>query len=225
MVKVILILGMVYFGCIRAYAQQVLTVNFTEVEASITNATSPFYYPTLMERFQKFDSTLTAQDFHHIYYGNYFQLEYLPYSTNESQKQLYNLLRTREFNEALIHGKLAFTQEPLNLKVLFGMYVCYSNLGETKLADNYLFLYYGLLSALFNSGDGKSVETAFVVLSVDDEYEMVASLNLRVKKQELVLGPTDVLHVEKNKSSKKKGPKYKRMYFNVSLPFMFLNKK
>jgi hypothetical protein len=203
-------------------AQRILTVDLTEINVTIKNPESPFYYENLLKRFQNFDSTLTKQDFHYLYYGNFFQPTYFPYSNNESQKQFYQLLKSKEFNEALIHGKLANSQEPLNLKVLFGLYICYSKLGQPKIGDQYLFQYYGLLSAIFNSGDGKSISTAFVVLSVDDEYEFIASIHHRVKKQELILGSTDLMYLEKTKSKPKKTPNYRKMYFNVEIPFLYM---
>lgn len=203
-------------------AQRVLTIDLSEINKAISKTESPFYYQNLLNRFQQFDTSLTQQDFHYLYYGQYFQSSYVPYSTNESQKQFYQLLRSKEFNEALIHGKLAISQEPLNLKVLFGLYVCYSKLGQPKVGDLYLFQYYGLLSAIFNSGDGKSIQTAFVVLSIDDEYEFIASMHHRVKKQELIVGTTDLMYLEKTKSKPKKAPNYRKMYFNVEIPFMYI---
>jgi hypothetical protein len=211
-----------FISLLQLSAQQVLTVNLTEINKTTKNSESPFYYENLIKRFQDFDTTLTKQDFYYLYYGNYFQPTYFPYSYNESQKQFYQLLRSKEFNEALIHGKLALSQEPLNLKVLFGLYICYSKLGQPKVGDLYLFQYYGLLSAIFNSGDGKSISTAFVVLSIDDEYEFIASIHHRVKKQELVLGTTDLMYLEKTKSKPKKTPNYRKMYFNVEIPLIYM---
>ncbi len=57
---------------------------------------------------------------------------------------------------------------------------------------------------------------------VDDEYEFIASLHHRVKKQELVLGPTDLLYLEKTKSKPKKSPNYRKMYFNIEIPFLYM---
>lgn len=126
---------MILYSCFMSVsqltAQRVLTVDLIEINVTIKNPESPFYYENLLKRFQNFDTTLTKQDFHYLYYGNFFQPTYFPYYNNESQKQFYQLLRSKEFNESLIHGKLAISQETLYLNVLFGLYICYSKLGQT----------------------------------------------------------------------------------------------
>jgi Domain of unknown function (DUF4919) len=47
----------------------------------------------------------------------------------------------------------------------------------------------GLLDSIFASGDGKTAETAYVTISVPEEYAVVGSLNLRVKSQGLLTNP------------------------------------
>jgi hypothetical protein len=204
-------------------AQQILTINLTEIQSVIQDEDTEFFFDSLHNRYLRFDTTLTARHYHFIYYAQSLLPNYNPLMQNESQKLFYQLLREREFNEALIHGKLAYSNDPYNLKTLFGLFVCYNNLGQSKKADAHLSQYYGLLSAIANSGDGKSVQTAFVVNTIDDEYEFVANLRLRVKKHHLVEGPTDLLHVEKSKGDTNK-VKYKKLYFNIAIPHLYLQR-
>jgi hypothetical protein len=204
-------------------AQQILSVNLNEINAAINDKQADFYFDSLQIRYLRFDSTLSAVHYHYIYYSQSLMPWYNPMHQNESQKLFYQLLREREFSEALIHGKLAYSYDPYNLKTLFGLFVCYTNLGQQKKADAHLAQYYGLISAIANSGDGKSITTAFVVNSIDDEYEFIANLRLHVKKHHLAPGPTDVLHVEKTKNSKGNG-NYKKLYFNLAIPQLYLQR-
>jgi hypothetical protein len=218
---VILINLSIVFGAIRA--QQILSINLQEIETAIKDSSSEFFFDSLELRYLQFDSSLTGRHYYYIYYAQSLLPEYNPLIQDEGQKLFYQLLREREFNEALIHGKLAYSKDPYNLKTLFGLFVCYNNLGQQKKADAHLAQYYGLLSAIASSGDGKSIQTAFVVNNIDDEYEFVANLKLSIKKHHLLDGPTDLLHVEKIKGIKPK-TNYKKIYFNLSIPHLFLKK-
>ena len=61
--------------------------DFDEIEKEISKRNSDFYYPDLMNRFQRGDETLTSEDFHYLYYGYVFQEAYQPYwRCSEAQK-------------------------------------------------------------------------------------------------------------------------------------------
>ncbi len=56
--------------------------------------------------------------------------------------------------------------------------------------------YRGLVESVLASGDGKSPQTAFTVISVGEEYAILRALNLRVESQALIEGHIDALTVE-----------------------------
>jgi len=47
-------------------------------------------------------------------------------------------------------------------------------------------VFIGLVRSVLGSGDGKSLETAFVVIAIDEEYAVMAALSLRLVSQALV---------------------------------------
>lgn len=77
----------------------------------------------------------------------------------------------------------------------------------------------GLLDSIFASGDGKTAETAYVTISVPEEYAVLGSLNLRVKRQSLVANPLrDALTVTAEDGSER------TIYFNPEAHFARLGK-
>jgi hypothetical protein len=100
--------------------------------------------------------------------------------------------------------------------------VAQRELGQADLAAYHKFVFEGLLNSIRNSGDGKTVDTAFIVISTDEEYALFNYLGLRPQSQSLI---------------KEKDHNYDRMvaldprtnetvvyYFNIDKPFNWLGK-
>ena len=52
------------------------------------DAESPFYYPSLMMRYNAGDETLTDEDYHYLYYGYAYQESYKPLDSNPDLDKL-----------------------------------------------------------------------------------------------------------------------------------------
>jgi len=204
-------------------AQKVSNINFDEVKALIQDSTSATWYPTLVDRIQKLDTTLTANDYNLLYYGNVFADCYSPYGESKKQEKFLKLYGKTEYDKAIKIGQSVIEENPVNLKILFKMLVCYNQQGDKATAKLYARAYFGLLDAIYRSGDGKSVETAYVVGTVSDEYEMLADMELRITSQSLI-GHTDLLKIDMKSQKGKKKDKIKELYFDVSKPFEHLAK-
>lgn len=204
---------------VNAFAQQVLTVNFDKIKAEINDSIGKFFYPNLVARINALDTTMTSDDYYHLYYGNAFYATYSPYATGENEKTFFELIDREKFKEAITYGENELLTNPVNLKVLYWMLVCHHVMEEIPTARKYAHMYYGLLYALFSSGDGKSMETAYVVLKVPDEYMALSDLELEATGQSLI-DMTDKLKIKTKGQQPQKGEKkIKAVYFNVEMPF------
>jgi hypothetical protein len=126
--------------------------------------------------------------------------------------------------EAIEAGQHTLLENPVNLPVIRRLLICYHVLEDKATAAQYAQLYFGLLNAIYNSGDGKSVKTAFVVITVSNEYEVLCDLELSRESQAL-MGTTDVLYLDMEEQKKAKlKPKIKALYFNVEKPLTYLRK-
>ena len=67
----------------------------------------------------------------------------------------------------------------------------------------------GLLESVLHSGDGRSPETAWVAISIREEYSTLSALGFVVQRQALVNGDIDEMSVEKNGTTD-------TLYFNAA---------
>ncbi len=215
MLKISIIL-LVTSSFVNIIAQTALHVDIEKIKQQTSEITSENYYPTLLNRFISADTTLSNKQLHFLYYGKYNQSFYHPYDPVEGQTDMYYNIEQKQFNAALIYGKRAFDLDPLDLKTLFGISLCYHYLNKEEEMNKYLWLYYSLISVILESGSGNSIDNAMVVMSVSDEQEIINSLQKKIKKQKLLKGTTDLVYLEKSKE--KELNFIKKLYFNIELP-------
>lgn len=199
-----------------SFGQKISNIDFDLIKSKIKDSTSTFYYPTLIDRFVRADTTLTLEEYEYIYYGNVFSENYKPYETSENEEKFLEFYNQKKYNDAIPFGEKVLKENPINLKISFKMCVCQNSLGDKTKAKFYANRYFPLLNCIYNSGDGTSIETAYVVLKVPDEYEILADLELSSTKQALI-GDTDLLTINtKNQKVKEGEKKIESLYFNVS---------
>ena len=208
---------------LTALSQKPIEIDMEDIESKTTDSLSYLYYPYLLEKYMVFDSTLTQEDFKYLYYGYVYTDMYNPYGRHEKEEEFYTLYFDKHYNEAIPIGKEILLQYPINTKLIFKMLVCYHQLGEIEMSEKYAMLYYGLIRTIYFSGDGKSQKTAFKVINVSDEYEILSELGLQASGQALI-GNCDKLSIDQKSQNVKKGEKkIKELYFDISLPFKYLN--
>ena len=206
------------------FGQKVSNIDFDEIKLATQDSSSNYYYPSLIERFYNLDASLSKKEYEYIYFGNVFTDHYNPYGSSESEKKFLEMFRQGKFDEAVLYGQEVISENPVNLGILFRMLICHHRLGDKVNAQKYADMYYPLISAIYRSGDGKSIKTAYVVIKVSDEYVVLNDLDLTMTKQALV-GYTDVLTINTIGQKAPKGQKkIKSLYFNVSKPFESLQR-
>lgn len=204
------------------FAQQVSNINFDLIEAQVTDTNAITYYPILIKRFRQGDATLTAKEYSLIYYGNVYSEHYDPYGSSDNELQMVELSNQGKFMDAIPYGEMVLEENPVNLQASFRLAVCYSRIGEEEKAKQYAQMYFPLLEAIYRSGDGKSIETAYVVVKVADEYAVLADSELERTSQTLV-GETDVITVEA--IDPKADAPDDAVYFNVSQPLKYMKQQ
>jgi len=187
-----------------------------QIEEIIKDSTSNRYYPTLMKRFNDFDSTLRADDYILIYYGFGYQENYNGYRKDPTS--IYNqLFDNKEYELILTKCDSVLKEIPVcissNLykgKVLKILYP------ETVEYKKYMERSFSLMDVLFNSGDGKTINTAYKILFLSDEKRiMFGYLELQGYTKQALIDHYDELTVKKSKKFDKK-----KIYFDVYLPLM-----
>ena len=177
-------------------------------------------YETLLEKVKKSDPAIDFQELRLAYTET---KAYGPYGGDaETRKAMFAALRANEYDKALAGATEILNPNYMDIMAHFGAFVANRELGHTDKATYHRFVFDGLLNSIKNSGDGKTMETAYVVISTDEEYALFNYLGLRPGDQALV---------------KEKGHSYDKMtvvdpktnetmvfYFNIDKPFTWLGK-
>jgi hypothetical protein len=159
-----------FFGSI--HAQDELRINYDTVKAEIENQKSDNYYPKLLKRFNDFDSTLTLQDYSLIYYGFSFRDNYL---TNQpKENKLDELLKSNDYKNIVAECQKILDLNPVSLiannKMGYALFKLKKPESEWKKYQN---RYRKIRKVIVFSGNGLTSETAFKVIDISDEYDIL----------------------------------------------------
>jgi hypothetical protein len=146
---------------------------------------------------------------------------YSPYGgDSNAQKALNAALLGEKWDEALKQADKVLDKNYLDSNAHFGAFVANSKKGNAEKAELHKFIVKGLLNSIQSSGDGKSMEKAFIVISVDEEYALLSFMGLRTVGHALL---NDKGHsYDKMTLTDPKTNETYEFYFNVDKPFNHL---
>ena len=166
--------------------------DYKRIKKEINTKGSEFYYPELLRRFQEADTTLTAEQLYYFYYGTATRPDYNPYrlSNYDGLKEALGGDEVTEegWRKAAQVVDEELESDPTNLRFHVYRQMVYSNLygKESQEATDAYNQVIMLFTTITSSGNGKTPETAFQVISTTDEYGMMDMLGLSLKSQSLV---------------------------------------
>jgi hypothetical protein len=105
---------------------------------------------------------------------------------SDSEKAMYEALQAKDYPTALKNANAVLDSEYVNLDAHFVAYVAHQHLGAAEPAEFHKTVFKGLLDSIRNSGDGKSPKTAWVVISVHEEYVLLRFLGFNPSGQSLL---------------------------------------
>lgn len=177
-------------------------------------------YETLLERVKKSDKTVDFQELRMAYTET---KSYSPYGGDrESRNAMFAAIEAKEYAKVLEFATKILKSNYMDLNGQFGAFVANNHLGHAEQAAYHLFVFEGLLNSIQKSGDGKTMETAFIVISTDEEYVLLNYLGLRTTQQALInekghnYDLMTALDPKTNQSV--------QYYFNIDKPFGWLGK-
>ena len=206
-------------------AQEIEAPNYDLIRQQISNSRSASYYPLLMQRFQQCDTTLTLEDYRNLYFGFALREDYIPYqkpgeAVLEARARMALSKADTVCCPAALQTALSTLQDnPFDLPALSLIPICYYQLGDMEnyhLWDSKL---HGILDAIGSTGDGESAETAFHVINVEHEYEIINRLGLELDQVEVVNHQIDFVRVKQMNDS------VLGIYFNYGIASQLFSSK
>jgi hypothetical protein len=136
--------------------------------------------------------------------------------TSKAEKAMFAALEAKDFPAALKEAQTVLASEYISIDAHYVASEAHRNMGETDKAEFHDKVFRGLIESIHNSGDGKSPSTAWVVISVDEEYVMLRALGCKPSSQSLLAQNGHSYDVMKCTGSD--DGKEHTLYFNADIP-------
>lgn len=207
-----------------AMAQQKIPVDFREIERSVKDSKSHYYYPELLRRYRAADTSFTLDEKRHLYYGSSFQNDYDAYGRSSYEDSIRAVLNKKtllhdDYLKVIRFADSALLKYPFALRVLNYKAVSCRKISEQMLYRQCRAQMDVIFDAIISSGDGRTLETAMAVVNVADEYATLSALGLQFAgSQRLVEDHYDYLTVQENEY------KLEGLYFNAERCFAAMDK-
>ena len=106
--------------------------------------------------------------------------------TSDDEKSMEKSLRDKDYGKAIEEAEKVLASEYVNLDAHYVEFVSYRELGQVDKAQYHRAVFKGLIDSILHSGDGKSPETAWVVISVPEEYVVLGVMGYKPSEQSLI---------------------------------------
>ena len=198
--------------------------NYSQIEGNVKDQNSSYYYPTLLKKYLDANSEMTLEEARHLYYGYVFQPNYVPTDTSSYNNKLAITLSRGSFTpndyaEILEYSNALLLQDPFNLRALNAKLLVLAQQNKTdeykKVAQQRSIVQ----NAIISTGDGMSESTAFYVIKVAHEYDILPFLGYTYGGEDRILRGNKVnyLTLGQNRFG------IERVYFNISPVIKYVN--
>lgn len=176
--------------------------DLARIKSDVSDPSSPYYYPKLMERYQQNETVMNLDDYRHLYYGYLFQEDFNPYRHNEASNKneslYYKSSHTRaELDSIIAYAETALEDNPFDLSQMNFMIYALRARGKVNRANIWQYRLNHLIQAIISSGTGADADHAWYVINPRHEYDIVNFQNAVVKGQHYQEPYFDLIEVEK----------------------------
>ncbi|MGD0683380.1 MAG: DUF4919 domain-containing protein [Terracidiphilus sp.] len=136
---------------------------------------------------------------------------------SKSEDSMSDALNKKDYPAALKDAEAVLDSDYVNIDAHFVAFVANQEMGAMDKAAFHRTVFRGLINSILNSGDGLSMEKAWVVINVHEEYVILRVLGFKPSQQSLVNQnghSYDVMKVKKADDGTDQ-----TFYFNVDIPF------
>lgn len=189
--------------------------DFAHIKKEVNDPYSPYYYPTLVQKYNSNDTTMTDDEFLYYYLGYTFQEDYNPYRTSEFAHQIDHLykqnkkLSSAEYENLVKFAKQTLEDDPFDLRQINILIYGLKGLNRYREAAIWQYRLDHLIDAIISTGDGTTPETAWHVIYPNHEYIILNCLGMKGVDFVFVEPFYDYVEIEKN------ARRIEGFYFNV----------
>jgi hypothetical protein len=167
--------------------------DYEQIEKQVKDKTSPYYYETLLEKYNKADTNMTLEEKRHLYYGYSFQNEYSPYHKSGTIKALNALLELDDPNKIQVEQILVLSGDilkeyPFSIRIKQHRmyYLRQLNRGHEAMKEDIQCEM--IIDAILSTGDGTSSKQPIYVISPVNEYELIGLMGFKYGGEQSLMG-------------------------------------
>jgi pyrimidine-specific ribonucleoside hydrolase len=201
------------------FAQRDFAVDFDAWTRLSGDPAGRFNYGRLAGRFLQLDTTLSDEELALLSFGYTLQPRYDPYGQSLKEDTLFRLFREEKLDEALQYGETYLKENPVSLRGSLGLALVTDKLERAEEYERYRTRFLQLLRGVLSTGTGRSVESAYVVINVRDEYVVLNYLDYTSSLQTLVEGKKGRFYDRLEAVSRRDTSERRDFYFDVTMPF------
>ena len=193
-----------------------------EIRTATLDPSGKYYFPKLMEKYQRNDTTMTQEEFRYFYLGYMFQEDYDPYRTSPYSSMTDSLRLKTEHSKAEIdtirkYAEKALLDNPFDLRQMSFLVHVLKERRKDMSAKIWEYRLEHLLGAIKSTGTGDDEENAWYVIYPMHEYDMVQLLGYEAVDMDYIEPGFDYLKVQPDGTIKHRSPA-KGFYFNIQVP-------
>jgi hypothetical protein len=147
-----------------------------------TNAFAAESYAAMVERVKKGDATVDYRALRDAYSAS---PAYQPYGV-EARDEMRKAFAAKDCPNTIKHGEKVLNEIYIDVLTHLLTANCLRKGNDEAKADFHRAIGRSLLDSIAASGDGKSPQTAFIVVTIDEEYDLLGMRGLTMKSQALV---------------------------------------
>lgn len=198
--------------------------NYSQIEANVKEQSSSYYYPNLLKKYLDANTDMTLEEARHLYYGFVFQTNYVPTDTSSYNNKLAITLSRGSFTpsdytQILEYSNALLLQDPFNLRALNAKLLVLAQQNNTEEYKKVAKQRGIVQNAIVSTGDGMTEKTAFYVIKVAHEYDILPFLGYTYGGEDKILRGNKVnyLSLGENRFG------IEKIYFNISPIIEYVN--
>lgn len=162
---------------------------------------NPMYFPKLMAKYNRNDTTMTNEEYRNLYLGYMFQEDYDPYRTSRysgvtDELRLKATHSREEIDTIRKYAELALKDNPFDLRQMAFLVHVLKERRKDMSAKIWEYRLEHLLAAIKSTGTGEDRENAWYVIYPIHEYDLVQVLGYEATDAEFIEPGFDYLTVQ-----------------------------
>lgn len=159
-----------------------------KIKQEVNNPRSPYFYPRLMDEYQKNDTAMKIDKYRHLYLGYVFQEDYNPYRSAENKKTTDLIFRDGklsrgDLDQVIGDAQAALENDPFDLRQMMLLINAYREKGKTNIAAIWQYKLNYILMVIVSTGTGLDEDNAWFVIEPQHEYVLLNMMNYIVDDQ------------------------------------------